>query len=58
MNFQTGNKWIGYVIIPKPPFSSREGINSLYLLLFAVLAQSVAGMTAVVTVQVVAGDPP
>ena len=49
---------MGYVIIPKPHFSSREGINSrcrrFYLLLFAVLAQSVPAMTAVVAFQAVA----
>ena len=49
-------KRIGYVIIPKPHCSSREGINSrcrhFDLLLFAVLAQSVAAMTAIVVVAV------
>ena len=65
MNFQTGKhslsifththalyKRIGYVIIPKPHFSSREGIDSrcrrFELLLFTDLAQPVAAMTAVV----------
>ena len=36
----------GYVIVPKPHFSSREGINSslspFWLIVFAVLVQSVA----------------
>ncbi len=45
-------KRIGYVTIPKPHFSSREGISSrcrrFDLLLSAVLAQSVAAMIAVV----------
>ena len=48
---------IGYVIIPKLHFSSCEGINSRchrFYLHFAVLAQSVAAITAVVAVQVVA----
>ena len=49
---------LGYVIIPKPHFSSREGINShcrrFALLLVAVLAQSVAAMTAVVAAHLVA----
>ena len=44
-------KRIGYVIIPKPHFSSLEDINSrcrhFDLLLFSVLAQSDAAMTAV-----------
>ena len=44
-------------MIAKPHFSSREGINArcrrFDLLLFAVLAQSVAAMTAVVTARVV-----
>ena len=47
---------MGYVIIPKPHVSSREGINSrrrFELLLFGVLAQSVAAMTAVVAAHVV-----
>ena len=48
-----------YVIIPKPHFSSCEGINSLCrrfdVLFFAVLAQSVPTMTAVVAAHVVAG---
>ena len=45
-------KRIGYVIIPKPQFSSRVCINSrcrrLDLLLFIGLAQPVAAMTVVV----------
>ena len=44
---------MGFVIIPKPNVSSCEGINShrrIDLLLFIVLAQSVAAMTTVVTV--------
>ena len=49
---------MGYVIIPKPHFSSREGINSRCrrsdVLLFAVLAQSVAALTVVVAAHVVA----
>ena len=49
---------MGYVIIPKPNCSSPEGINSrcrhFDLLLFAVLAQYVAAMTAVVAARVVA----
>ena len=44
-------------MIPKPHFSSREGINSrcrrFDLLFFAVLAQSVAAMIAVVAAHVV-----
>ena len=48
----------GYVIIPKPYFSGRIGINSrcrrFDLLLFAFLAQYVTAMTTVVAVQVVA----
>ena len=48
---------MGNVIIRKPNFSGRDGINSrccrFDLLLFAVLAQSVAAMAAVVAVQVV-----
>ena len=53
-------KRIGYVIIPKPHFSSREVIESrrrrIDLLLFAVLVQSFAAMIAVVATHVVAGD--
>ena len=49
---------MGYVIIPKPNVSSREGTNSrcrrFYLLVFAVLVQSFAAMIAVVSVHVVA----
>ena len=48
---------MGYIIIPIPHSSSRGGINSccirFELLLFTVLAQSVAAMTSVVVVQVV-----
>ena len=51
---------MGYVIIPKPHFSSSEGINSrcrhFDLLLFGGLAQSVAAIIAVVATHVVAGD--
>ena len=54
VEFYTHYKHIGHVIIPKPHFSSREGITShcrrFDLLIFAVLAQSVTAisMTAVV----------
>ena len=51
---------MGYVIIPKPRYSSRDGINSGFrsfdLLLLAVLVQSFAAMIAVVAAHVVAGD--
>ena len=51
---------MGYLIIPKPIFSSREGINSgcrrfdLSPCFFAIFTQSVIAVTAVVAVQVVA----
>ena len=47
---------MGYVIIPKPNLSSREGIKSrcFDLLVLAVFAQSVAALTTVVAIQVVA----
>ena len=54
----THYKRMGYVIIHKPNSSGRECINSrcrrFDLLLFRVLAQSVAAMTAVVAIHVVA----
>ena len=52
-------KRIGYAIIPKPHFSSHEGINSrcrrFNLLLFVVFAQYFAAMIDVVAAHVVAG---
>ena len=49
---------MGYIIIPKPNFSDRGYINfrchRFDLLLLAVLSQSVAAMTAVVTVRFIA----
>ena len=54
----TSYKCKGYVIIPKPTFSDLVGINNrccrFDLLLFAILAQSVAALTTVVAVEVVA----
>ena len=51
-------KRIGYAIIPKPHFSSHDCINfrcrCFDVLLFAVLAQSVAAIIAAVAAQVVA----
>ena len=59
---QTLYKRIGYAIIPKPHFSSHEGINSrcrrFNLLLFVVFAQYFAAMIDVVAAHVVAGDRP